>query len=81
MRLRLRFGLVSINKLPAPNAGGLYKTNFHQRGRFCRGLSVPKYTGRRGHFFSQGGTTERAGVLHCIQTRVRVTCRSNRKSK
>src|SRR6266446_8811271 len=34
MRLRLRFGLVSMNKLPAPNAGG---------------LSVPCTSGRRGH--------------------------------
>ena len=58
MRLRLRFGLVSMNKLPAPNAGGLYKINCHQRERFCRGLSVPFTvnahgepctSGRRGH--------------------------------
>ena len=49
MRLRLRFGLVSMNKLPAPNAGGLYKINCHQRGQFCRGLSVPRISGRRGH--------------------------------
>ena len=49
MRLRLRFGLVSINKLPAPNAGGLYKINCHQRGRFCRGLSVSRTSRRRGH--------------------------------
>jgi hypothetical protein len=35
--------------MPAPNAGGLYKTNGAKETRFCRGLSVPRFSGRRGH--------------------------------
>src|SRR6267378_2459136 len=53
-RSRLRFGLVSMNKLPAPKAGGLYKINCHQRGRFCRGLSVPFTVNVRGEPCSPG---------------------------
>src|SRR6267143_6222112 len=48
--------------MPALRAGGRYKINASNRGRFCRGLSVPFTVnvhgepcspGRRGHDFSQ----------------------------
>ena len=41
--------------MPALTAGGLYKTNRTYALRFCRGLSVPRSSGRRGHGFSQIG--------------------------
>jgi hypothetical protein len=37
------FGCGKNEKLPAPKAGGLYKTDGNQRG-----LSVPRFPGRRG---------------------------------
>jgi len=37
--------------MPAQRTGGRYKINCRHSGRFCRGLSVPRPSGRRGHFF------------------------------
>jgi hypothetical protein len=49
MRVVTQFGSEADEHLPAPRTGGLYKNNCHQQGRFCRGLSVPCSSGRRGH--------------------------------
>ena len=35
--------------LPARKTGGRYETDFELALRFCRGLSVPRSSGRRGH--------------------------------
>src|SRR5882672_3562076 len=40
-------------QLPAPKTGGPYKTNRRQRGRSCRELSAPRFSGRRGHISFQ----------------------------
>ena len=40
-------------ELPALKTGGLYKSNFVFALRFCRGLSVPCTSGRRGHVLFQ----------------------------
>src|SRR6202035_45167 len=40
-------------KLPAQKGGARYKNTCHKQGWFCRGLSVPCSSGRRGHFCLQ----------------------------
>src|ERR1700704_3795396 len=45
---RAQFGFRENEQLPAPKAGGLYKTNCRHSGRSCRGLFVPRSSGRRG---------------------------------
>ena len=39
--------------LPALKTGGLYKINCDKALRFCRGLSVPRFSGQRGHVHLQ----------------------------
>src|SRR5258708_11008283 len=39
--------------LPALKTGGLYKINCDKALRFCRGLSVPRSSGQRGHIHLQ----------------------------
>src|ERR1700704_1783282 len=45
---RAQFGFRENEQLPAPKAGGLYKTNCRHSGRSCRGLFVPRSSGWRG---------------------------------
>src|SRR5882762_2115351 len=45
---RAQFGFRENEQLPAPKGGGLYKTNCRHSGRSCRGLFVPRSSGRRG---------------------------------
>src|SRR5258708_24052255 len=45
---RVKFGFRENKQLPAPKAGGLYKTNCRHSGRSCRSLFVPRSSGRRG---------------------------------
>src|SRR6266446_10452888 len=45
---RAQFGFRENEQLPATKAGGLYKTNCRHSGRSCRGLFVPRSSGRRG---------------------------------
>jgi len=40
-------------KLPAQKAGGLYDTHGGKALRFCSGLSVPCFSGQRGHGYVQ----------------------------
>src|SRR3979490_1824288 len=61
-----QFGSGANAQLPAPSAGGLYKTNCNQRGRFCRGLSVP-YTVNR--VFQGGEGAFHFNLIH-IQKRL-----------
>src|SRR6266576_912078 len=61
-----QFGSGADAQLPAPSAGGLYKTNCNQRGRFCRGLSVPVTANR---VFRGGEGTFHFHLIH-IQTRM-----------
>src|SRR6266481_5466109 len=64
-RVVTQFGSGTNAQLPAPSAGGLYKTNCTKRGRFCGGLSVtftvivlgePCFPGRRGYLSFKSDT-------------------------
>src|SRR6266403_1924865 len=65
-RVAAQFGSGPNAQLPAPSAGGLYKTDSKRRGQFCRGLSVP-FTANR--VFLGGEGTFQFNLIH-IQTRL-----------
>ena len=48
-----QFELWVNEKLPAQKAGGLDKIYGDKALRFCRGLSVPFFSGQRGHVYFQ----------------------------
>src|SRR5882672_3277657 len=71
---RARTGTDSIwvwkeQHLPAPSAGGLYKIKCHQQGRFCRGLSVPCSSGRRGHVSFQSAPAPECNIKATARTK------------
>src|SRR5882762_3930801 len=86
-RVATQFGSGTKAQLPAPGAGGLYKTNCNQRGRFCRGLSIPVtvivhgepcFPGRRGHLSFPSDTHPNAYEsfrgLFCARWEYRARC-------
>src|SRR6267142_1325457 len=68
------------DQLPAPTTGGLYKTNRRQRGRSCRGLSAPRFSGRRGHVSFETESSP-AGQIRCVEERTSVRCARARGQK
>src|SRR6267143_5238145 len=75
-----QFGSGKNEQLPAPTTGGLYKTNRRQRGRSCRGLSVPCFPGRRGHVSFETESPP-ARQIRCVEERTSVRCSRARGQK